>query len=130
MDSFTSGPYVVMVDHRGIVIKKGSEELTLQPGEAASLTSHLAFVARMVSLPALPPVLEAEHFRTQFSGDGTVSLFRHDSANGLSFSIDDTDDVIELVNASVKKFTDYLTLRGGPRPGTSRSIPDPIIDGR
>ena len=133
MDQFTTDKFIVTVDSYGIRVTKlggNKETLLFQAGDCAGLTAHLSFVSRLVGLRALPKRLDAEPFRTEFSGKGEVTLYKSDQLEGIRFDLAETDALIDLVQKSEAKWKDFRTLRPGPRQGAGPSTPEPIIEGR
>lgn len=115
-----------------ILLGEENESIELVPAEGAILCNLLGSIGGIRSFKVLPPSISDAPFNVHFtSGDGNCVLTRHTNTTGLTFHIDDYDELVRGVQATVQKVQDINIIRGGPSAGSPAfEYPDPIIEGR
>ena len=106
--------------------------LLFSPAEAGRLIELVSLTLQAINLPAVPPKLSYSPFMVTFSPDGEMLLSRQTEPDkGLKFTSNTGDTLISAIDTGLKKHTDELKIRGGPRRGVSSYNPrDPAMDGR
>jgi hypothetical protein len=110
-------------------------DVTLAPAEVEKATSILDTAGKMHAMRVLPPFINNPPFTVEFTeGEESLVLLFGRKGEGnprVSFSFDTVDDLITILNESLKKHTDKLSLRPSPRAtGQVSSLPGDVYEGR
>ena len=125
---YTKGPFTADVNpHTSlIVLRRGSEAMSIHTGEGANAKSAISMGASLFNIPVLPEYVSFSPFKLHFLPDGATRLEKPEG--GVSFSQADYEDLIDLIQMSVVACSDTLRLSGGARAGGKMpGSPDPII---
>jgi len=126
-----SGRFTLYPNYGDFIIESDEESIKVAPGEADKLIAMLTAVSGMQSFRALPPQVEDKPFTIKLNEEGTCFLTRDKEEKGVSFPIYNIDELVEGIQAVVRKIQDITSIRGGPDPGVKAwNTAEPPIDGR
>ena len=127
----------ISVTLQNIKISKEDQGLEFSPAEADRIKKLLSIALSLGDGAAGRPFIQDSPFRIIFNDQGKqLTLIKKgmQQGEGLSFTIVQTDKLIQTISTALQMFIDGQILRGGPaNPITSRvgfEVPEPLIEGR
>lgn len=121
--------WTAIANRRNITVDK----FVFAPSEGEKMTALLSFAGRMAGLQALPAEISDPPFTVDFHETG-LHVLRRDSNSadlGITFSFEEIDDLIQLVNACREVVIDIITHapKNVGHQSLNSDAPD-IIEGR
>ena len=108
----SEGDYEILVTNNDM----NFHGLKFTPAEAGKITRLIGLAGKMSNLPALPEDIREDHFNIFFSEEGGLRLVRGDhQGEGVDFTFDNTDDLINLINSAVQVHIDMNRLSPQPK---------------
>jgi hypothetical protein len=131
MDILEIGPFTIEVEMSNLTVRRGDARITFAPGETATATSIVGTARMMERMKVLPPKIANSPWEVLFFADGSLEWKRNDRKNGIKFTFQEADELVQAIDTALNKYADAMRIRGGPGAGVSAlKIPDPPFDGR
>jgi hypothetical protein len=113
-----------------VIYDNDGADIEISPAEVRILSNLLNSIGGISGFRNLPSRISENPFLVRFDDKGKCFLTRDREDSGISFMVDDVDDIIKGIRDVEQKVIDIKKIRGGPNPGVQVPIPDPLIEGR